>query len=698
MTQQSSSNSNLFIVVIVALVIAAGVLLTLWLNVRGAANTLSINATEAVEAADAALSEAQAAATEAAETAEANITSLEESGTEIAVAATEAADNAANLLDEAEGNISDLESTIGSLNVDLDAAIAEATDSAEAAANNIATLEADGAAVAAAATDAARESRSASISAQSDLLSIQAEATSAANTLQGLQDDATQAARDSRAEAIESEGNLLALQADATADAKANATAAAEMGAAADEANAEAAAFGTEVALAQAEIDSLSAAATTEAGNLQATIVAQEDQIASLQVPPTVPPPPPTLVPTAAPTEVPPISGGQAELESALTVVGLTLDDISVEANADDLFVDLTDRDDTIRTFAINEESTYSSFVLVGDITFETDAVDDYCGYTFHRSDEDNYYTAEIDREANARFFARFNAEWSQINAINTPSINTSSGSTNTVILVVQGNSFTLFVNGVEALSASDSRMSDGVVTIMGGTFQNSDVTGCLFNNVALYSISGEDGLSKDDPDSDTSDSSNSATMYNGVPAAFTEDGAYILGDPNAPITVVEFADFRCPFCLEYLPTVNEFIETEVLTGRARFEFRMFPTADNEAIAFRAMECAVPDNAPADFWRLHNTMFDITAVADSEREIAVLLAAESNMDAGALLECMQTADQYITDQAVGNSAGVRGTPAIRLRLPSGELLIIDDQFAGGGVPIDVLSQVVASEQ
>src|SRR5215211_1662360 len=58
-----------------------------------------------------------------------------------------------------------------------------------------------------------------------------------------------------------------------------------------------------------------------------------------------------------------------------------------------------------------------------------------------------------------------------------------------------------------------------------------------------------------------------------------SEDGAFIIGNPEAPITVIEFADFGCPHCLEYKPTIEQFIRDYVVTDKARFEFRVFPTA-----------------------------------------------------------------------------------------------------------------------
>ena len=54
---------------------------------------------------------------------------------------------------------------------------------------------------------------------------------------------------------------------------------------------------------------------------------------------------------------------------------------------------------------------------------------------------------------------------------------------------------------------------------------------------------------------------------YSEIPQSFTDDGAPVLGDPNAPITIVEFADFMCPHCQEYTETIGRVIEEHVITG-----------------------------------------------------------------------------------------------------------------------------------
>src|SRR5262249_60140595 len=71
-----------------------------------------------------------------------------------------------------------------------------------------------------------------------------------------------------------------------------------------------------------------------------------------------------------------------------------------------------------------------------------------------------------------------------------------------------------------------------------------------------------------------SSTSSVTTGKYASVTQATTPDGAPILGDPTAKITILEFADFSCPHCLEYHPTIEQIIDDFVVTGQGRVMFR----------------------------------------------------------------------------------------------------------------------------
>ncbi|MEO1164411.1 MAG: thioredoxin domain-containing protein [Chloroflexota bacterium] len=175
---------------------------------------------------------------------------------------------------------------------------------------------------------------------------------------------------------------------------------------------------------------------------------------------------------------------------------------------------------------------------------------------------------------------------------------------------------------------------------------------------------------------------------YEGIPADRTEDGAFILGDPSAPITIVAWEDFLCSHCQDYQPELKRFFEEYVETGQARFEFRMLPISNQSQFVFQLVECAaIVQDDPAAFWLAHDTMFAMTTTgtfdgADFAREIGVPYSE--------LLDCTEEANQWQADQAasnVGALAGqITGTPAVGWRLN------------GGPVRLDIISRRPNTQQ
>jgi protein-disulfide isomerase len=193
------------------------------------------------------------------------------------------------------------------------------------------------------------------------------------------------------------------------------------------------------------------------------------------------------------------------------------------------------------------------------------------------------------------------------------------------------------------------------------------------------------EGASEDMPD------------LSGVPQSRTDDGGFVLGNPDAPLTLVEFSDYLCGHCQEYEQVARQFIEDYVLTGQARFEYRFFPVIDQtwSPLLARMTECSDILN-PGSFWNAHMIMFDLAAEGLSGTT-PFIFATRAGLDYDAMVACVQTANQVATDAALGNAAGVTGTPAVRARFDGGELEVItlDDQtYDRGGVSLDILARLV----
>lgn len=196
---------------------------------------------------------------------------------------------------------------------------------------------------------------------------------------------------------------------------------------------------------------------------------------------------------------------------------------------------------------------------------------------------------------------------------------------------------------------------------------------------------------------SQSSATSGSDLTYDDVVQERLEDGAFVIGDPNAPITIVEFADFLCPHCQSYKSTVDRIMEEFVFTGMARFEYRMLPTQSLSPFVNQVAECAALQS-DVGFFPVHDEIFRIASSSRVSDEIGRRIAEEFDLDYAELLSCTQDADQYSTDQRLASQLGIQGTPAVRIRLGDSAPQPITVGSERGSVPFEVIASAVQSAQ
>ncbi|NWF68701.1 MAG: thioredoxin domain-containing protein [Chloroflexi bacterium] len=200
-----------------------------------------------------------------------------------------------------------------------------------------------------------------------------------------------------------------------------------------------------------------------------------------------------------------------------------------------------------------------------------------------------------------------------------------------------------------------------------------------------------------------SSNATPTVTDYSNIPSARQSDGGFVLGSPDAPITIVEFADFLCPHCQEYEATTGRFIQTYVITGMARYEYRMFPVIDPTLSTYTANLAECSDaQLSGSFWSAKGLLFQYAAARRIDpATITRTFANDMQLDYGTLVQCVGQADQVQTDALLGRSLGVSGTPAVMVRYGNGapEWITFNGQiYNRGGVPFDVLSAVVQAAQ
>ena len=137
--------------------------------------------------------------------------------------------------------------------------------------------------------------------------------------------------------------------------------------------------------------------------------------------------------------------------------------------------------------------------------------------------------------------------------------------------------------------------------------------------------------------------------------------GDHVLGPRDAPVTLVQYADFECPFCGRAFPELKSVLHD--LGQRVRFVFRHFPVIEAHPHAESAAEVAEAAGAQGKFWEMHDLLFRRQAALDDEHLLAY--ARELGLDAARVareLERQVHRARVLEDIQSGLQSGVSGTP------------------------------------
>lgn len=157
-----------------------------------------------------------------------------------------------------------------------------------------------------------------------------------------------------------------------------------------------------------------------------------------------------------------------------------------------------------------------------------------------------------------------------------------------------------------------------------------------------------------------------SEETYNGMPVGFTEDGFLYRGDPDAPVVMVEYSDYGCPFCNRYFvqtePALNE---SYVRSGDVRVVFHDFPIASlhpNAPAAHEATLCVAEQGSAEAYWTMHAEIFRAVEEWSTGDPLPVLeqLAADVGADMDAYAACMEAGEVAQVVQERVNAAAARG--------------------------------------
>ncbi|MBU0953212.1 MAG: DsbA family protein [Nanoarchaeota archaeon] len=178
------------------------------------------------------------------------------------------------------------------------------------------------------------------------------------------------------------------------------------------------------------------------------------------------------------------------------------------------------------------------------------------------------------------------------------------------------------------------------------------------------------------------------------VQASIDDDA--VLGSPNAPVTIIEFSDFQCPYCEKFFTETHELIKEQYIdTGKVKLVFRDFPLSfhPNAHMAAEAAECAKDQGGDEAYWAYHDTIFGNQALLSPD--IYETWAADLGLDVETFKTCLESgamASEVDKDFADGASYGIQGTPSF---------LIGNDQdgYVGvvGAQPFAVFKSIIDAE-
>jgi protein-disulfide isomerase len=158
-----------------------------------------------------------------------------------------------------------------------------------------------------------------------------------------------------------------------------------------------------------------------------------------------------------------------------------------------------------------------------------------------------------------------------------------------------------------------------------------------------------------------------------------------VAGAADAPVTIVQFAEYQCPYCKTVSPTLDRLLEN--YDGKVRVVFKDYPLPSHS----RAMPAAVAAHCAGDqgkYWEMNETLLaNQGALGDAD---LTRYAGEIGLDGASFAACMTSGKHEVAiaeDVSVGQKAGVEATPT----------LFVNGILVAGALPYDHFERLVEQE-
>ncbi|MFH1895314.1 MAG: DsbA family protein [archaeon] len=227
------------------------------------------------------------------------------------------------------------------------------------------------------------------------------------------------------------------------------------------------------------------------------------------------------------------------------------------------------------------------------------------------------------------------------------------------------------------------------VLTLV-NAFSNAELNQKLDVITAQIALSNANTIGVDSGISETAPSVNNQLTVN-QPAPVVNasaDDDTVKGAENAPVTIIEFSDYQCPFCERfYAETLPSIQQKYIDSGKVKLVYRDFPLGfhENAQKAAEAAECA---GEQGKYWEMHNKIFDNQTAIDivSLKQYAVQLGLNQEKF-NQCLDSSAMASEVQKDFADGQKYGVTATPTF----------FVNNTKLVGAQPFSAFEQLIESE-
>jgi len=213
-------------------------------------------------------------------------------------------------------------------------------------------------------------------------------------------------------------------------------------------------------------------------------------------------------------------------------------------------------------------------------------------------------------------------------------------------------------------------------------------VIGFTMIAIAIFFTSGNSA-----PEQEATAPDRNQTQQSAIRAISEND--YILGNPNAPIVMIEYSDYDCPFCKQFHATMHQILDEYGVTGRLAWVYRQFPLVDlhpNATSLSEAALCVGDIGGNSAFWTFSDIVFE--SRQDTEFTNITKLpdfAVAAGVDKALFNDCVASdrmLDTLKADMADGLAAGAQGTPYTVIKVGNQQAVI------NGAQPYDVVKGIV----